>query len=119
MLMPGTDLAERTRFLMDLHVKSSAQQRRSHSKAANAATYDCDRERQFCAPSRSRWRPARVGIRVRCGAGVGMTREEAAAKVRRILADGDALHRHENAFANRGNAGGWGCGRSKSNSVSK
>jgi hypothetical protein len=60
MLMPGTDLAERTRLLIDLHVKSSAQQRRSHSKAANAATYDCDRERQFCAPSRSRWRPARA-----------------------------------------------------------
>ena len=43
MLMPGTDLAERTRLLIDLHVKSSPQQRRSHSKAANAATYDCDR----------------------------------------------------------------------------
>ena len=39
----GTDLAEHTRLLIDLHVKSSPQQRRSHSKAANAATYDCDR----------------------------------------------------------------------------
>ena len=29
------------------------------------------------------------------------------------------LRRHGNAFANRGSAGGWGCGRSKSNSVSR